>query len=95
MGVRTDAESGKLYQSVYTRRFLSNAATNYSNLDKEIQEMIANAVANGRTVNTEYEVTAVHEYSVTPTQFTAAETPADDEDMPFAAPTGSKSPWEE
>ena len=95
LGVRTDAESGKLYQSVYTRRFLSNAATNYSNLDKEIQEMITNAVANGRTITTEYEVTAVHEYSVTPTQFTAVETPADEEDMPFAAPTGSKSPWDE
>jgi hypothetical protein len=95
LGVRTDAESGKLYQSVYTRGFLSNAATNYSNLDKEIQKMIASAVANGRIINTEYEVTAVHEYSVTPTQFTAVETPADDEDMPFAAPTGSKSPWDE
>ena len=95
LGVRTDAKSGKLYQAVYTRRFLSNAATNYSNLDKEIQEMIANAVANGRTVDTEYDVTAVHEYSVTPTQF-ITETPASsDDEMPFAAPTGSKSPWEE
>lgn len=92
LGVRTDAESGKLYQAVYTRKFLSNASTNYSALDKEIQEMVNNAVANGRTVSTEYDVTAVHEYVVAPTQFQATTT--ENSDMPFDAPESSSSPWD-
>lgn len=95
LGVRTDAESGKLYQAVYTKKFLSNAATNYSSLDKEIQDMIANAAANGRTLTTEYDVNAVHEYIVAPTQFTPATT-TESSDMPFEAPEVSGgSPWDE
>lgn len=93
LGVRTDAESGKLYQAVYTKRFLSNASTNYASLDKEIQEMVANAVANGRTITTEYDVVPVHEYIVTPTQFTATEA-APSGDMPFDAPAEGPSPWD-
>lgn len=93
LGVRTDAESGKMYQVVYTRKFLSNAATNYSSLDKEIQEMIANAVANGRTLSTEYDVKPVHEYVVTPTQFVASETTSNN-DMPFDVPSEGSSPWD-
>ena len=94
LGVRTDAESGKLYQAVYTKKFLSNAATNYSSLDKEIQEMIANAVTNGRTITTEYDVVPVHEYIVAPTQFQATTT--ESSDMPFEAPESSSgSPWDE
>lgn len=93
LGVRTDAESGKLYQAVYTKKFLSNAATNYSSLDKEIQDMIANAAANGRTLTTEYDVNAVHEYVVSPTQFQATTT--ESSDMPFEAPESSSgSPWD-
>lgn len=93
LGVRTDAETGKLYQSVYTKRFLSNASTNYSALDREIQDMINNAVANGRTVNTEYSVSAVKEYSVAPTQFTPSEETASTEEMPFAEPSMDGTPW--
>lgn len=94
LGVRTDAENGKLYQTVYTKRFLSNASTNYSALDKEIQEMINSAIANGRTVNTEYSVTAVKEYSVAPTQFTPTEdTTAPTEEMPFPEPSMDGTPW--
>lgn len=92
LGVRTDSESGKLYQAVYTKKFLSNAATNYSSLDKEIQDMIANAAANGRTLTTEYDVNAVHEYVVTPTQF-APTTTTDSNEMPFEAPEVGSSPW--
>ena len=94
LGVRTDAESGKLYQAVYTKKFLSNAATNYSSLDKEIQDMIANAAANGRTLTTEYDVTAVHEYSVTPTQFSPEVAKAEGSDLPFDTPDTSSSPWD-
>lgn len=93
LGVRTDADNGKLYQAVYTKKFLSNAATNYSSLDKEIQDMVANAIANGRTVTTEYEVTSVHEYVVTPTSFNAS-TETSSEEMPFDASTTGTSPWD-
>lgn len=94
LGVRTDAESGRLYQAVYTRKFLRNAATNYSSLDKEVQEMINNAMANGRTLNTEYQVAPVHEYSVEATNFTATDANTPSGDMPFAPATESASPWD-
>lgn len=84
LGVRTDA-NGKLFQSVYTKKFISNAATNYSSLDKALQADIAYATTHNKALNTEYSAKAVHEYSVTPTTFTASEssevTPSSD--MPF------------
>ena len=92
LGVRTDA-NGKLFQSVYTKKFISNAATNYSSLDKALQADIAYATTHNKALNTEYSAKAVHEYSVTPTTFTASEssevTPSsdmsfDDSSDPFA-----------
>lgn len=96
LGVRTDAQTGRLYQSVYTRRFLRNAATNFNSLDKEIQEMLNNAAETGRTVNTQYEVVPVHEYTVEATQFTPSPaTAAPTGDMPFDEPAaGNSSPWD-
>lgn len=95
LGVRTDVESGRLYQSVYTRKFLRNSATNFASLDKEIQEMIKNAAANGRILNTEYEVVNVHEYSVAATTFTPTDGGAPSSDMPFDTPSeGTASPWD-
>lgn len=91
LGVRTDIESGRLYQAVYTKNFLSSAATNFNSLQKEINEMISNATANGRTLNTEYEVTKVHEYSVKPTVFTETTETTNDID-PFATESGL--PWD-
>lgn len=92
LGVRTDAESGRLYQSVYTRKFLRNSTTNYSSLDKEIQTMINDAVANGRTLTTEYEVVPVHEYNVTATPVTPSEEPMPSSDLPFDT-DNSSTPW--
>lgn len=92
LGVRTDA-NGKLFQSVYTKKFISNAATNYSSLDKALQADIAYATTHNKALNTEYSAKAVHEYSVTPTTFTASESsevtpssdmPFDDSSDPFA-----------
>ena len=84
LGVRTDA-NGKLFQSVYTKKFISNAATNYSSLDKALQADIAYATTHNKALSTEYSAKKVHEYSVTPTTFTASEdsevTPSSD--MPF------------
>lgn len=95
LGVRTDAESGRLYQAVYTRKFLRNSSTNFSSLDKEIQEMIKNAAANGRVLNTEYDVAPVHEYAVAATTFQPTEAAAPSGDMPFEAPSADNaSPWD-
>lgn len=84
LGVRTDA-NGKLFQSVYTKKFISNAATNYSSLDKALQADIAYATTHNKALSTEYSAKAVHEYSVTPTTFTAPESleAAPSSDMPF------------
>jgi hypothetical protein len=84
LGVRTDA-NGKLFQSVYTKKFISNAATNYSSLDKALQADIAYATTHNKALSTEYSAKAVHEYSVTPTTFTASEgsEAAPSSDMPF------------
>ena len=92
LGVRTDA-NGKLFQSVYTKKFISNTATNYSSLDKALQADIAYATTHNKALSTEYSAKAVHEYSVTPTTFTASESsevtpssdmPFDDSSDPFA-----------
>ena len=92
LGVRTDA-NGKLFQSVYTKKFISNAATNYSSLDKALQADIVYATTHNKALSTEYSAKAVHEYSVTPTTFTASESsevtpssdmPFDDSSDPFA-----------
>ncbi len=92
LGVRTDA-NGKLFQSIYTKKFISNAATNYSSLDKALQADIAYATTHNKALSTEYSAKAVHEYSVTPTTFTASESsevtpssdmPFDDSSDPFA-----------
>lgn len=95
LGVRTDAETGRLYQSVYTRKFLRNSATNYNSLDKSVQESIKYALAHNKTVNTEYDVAPVHEYVVTPTKFTPTESDAPTSEMPFGDPgSSSASPWD-
>lgn len=92
LGVRTDVETGRLFQAVYTKKFLSNRTRNYNSLDKEIQEMINNANENGRTLNTEYEVAPVHVYSVEATTISPSEAPAPSSDMPFDESEGD-APW--
>lgn len=64
-GVRT-AEDGRQYQTVYTRLFLKNSVTDYSRLDKEVQE----TKASGALSTSEFDATELHEYVVTPTDFT-------------------------
>lgn len=87
LGVRTDANSGKLFQSVYTKKFISNAATNYSSLDKMLQADASYAAENNKVLNTEYSAETVHEYSVTPTNFSAAPEAVPSGDMPFDGPS--------
>lgn len=87
LGVRTDANSGKLFQSVYTKKFMSNASTNYNSLDKMLQADASYAAENNKVLNTEYSTETVHEYSVTPTNFSAAPEAAPSGDMPFDSPS--------
>lgn len=87
LGVRTDANSGKLFQSVYTKKFMSNASTNYNSLDKMLQADASYAAENNKVLNTEYSAETVHEYSVTPTTFSAAPENAPSGDMPFDGPS--------
>ncbi len=98
LGVRTDANSGRLFQSVYTKKFLRNSTNNYSSLDKSIQEDIKYATANGRTLSTVYEVAPVHEYNVEATTFqptdTVAPTESGADDLPFSEGTDDAAPWQ-
>ena len=87
LGVRTDANSGKLFQSVYTKKFMSNASTNYNSLDKMLQADASYAAENNKVLNTEYSAEIVHEYSVTPTNFSAAPEAVPSDDMPFDSPS--------
>lgn len=65
-GVRT-TDDNKQYQDIFNRMTLRLRTTNYSKLDEEIQ----NAKNNGAYPNTEFSVEPLHEYVVTPTEFTA------------------------
>lgn len=93
LGVRTDVNSGRLFQTVYTKKFMSNSATNYASLAKDLQADTTYAINHGKTVNTEFSAEAVHEYSVTPTTFTPDNSAADE--LPFDSPsdTDLNSPW--
>ena len=94
LGVRTDPDSGKLFQSVYTKKFMSNASTNYNKLDKMLQADAAYAQEHNKVLSTEYSAETVHEYSVTPTTFTPTADAAPSGDMPFDAPTADAgNPW--
>lgn len=94
LGVRTDANSGRLFQSVYTKKFMSNASTNYNSLDKLLQADAAYAADHNKVLNTEYSAEAVHEYSVTPTTFAPSADAAPSGDMPFDAPSADAGdPW--
>lgn len=94
LGVRTDAGSGRLFQSVYTKKFMSNASTNYNSLDKLLQSDAAYASDHNKVLNTEYSAEAVHEYSVTPTTFAPSADTASSGDMPFDAPSADAGdPW--
>lgn len=94
LGVRTDANSGRLFQSVYTKKFMSNASTNYNSLDKLLQADAAYASEHNKVLSTEYSAEAVHEYSVTPTTFAPSADAVPSGDMPFDAPSADAGdPW--
>lgn len=85
LGVKT-SNDGSQYQTVYTRMFLKNNITNYSRLDKNLQD----AKNNGGGSTVDYDVTDIHEDVVTATDFGSGNA-APKNDDPFA-PQGN-TPW--
>lgn len=79
-GIRT-TDDNKKYQTIFTELFLSGGSTNYTKLQKELD----NSKALGRYPNTEFEVCPMKEYVETPTTFetpAATSAPVED-DLPF------------
>lgn len=82
-GVKT-TDDNKQYQAVYTQMFVKNAVTDYSKLDKDLQDR----KSNGAYPTTEFEVCNIKEYVVKPTTFAEpADFPTVDED-PLGIPPG-------
>lgn len=75
-GVRT-ADDGKQYQTAYTQMVLKNGVTDFSKLDKDLQER----KAAGAYPTTEFEAVPIHNYDITATV-------ADDLPAANAAPSG-------
>lgn len=97
LGVRTDINSGKLYQTVYTKMFIPNNVVNYKGLERELQRDLTYYQSSGKTPNTEYSSEKVHEYTVTPTTFEENQTVGSEEltsdsELPFGD-TNSYAPW--
>lgn len=84
-GAKT-TDDGKVYQAVYTQKFLKNNVTDYSKLDEEMQER----KANGAYPNVEFSVCDLKEYTVEATNFESNEGDAFDS---MVASTSSPSPW--
>lgn len=84
-GVRT-TDDNKQYQAVYNQMFLKNNITDYSKLDKDLQER----KAAGAYPTTEFTVVDLKEYNVEATDFSNSESGTD---MPFA-PTDNATPWD-
>lgn len=82
-GVRTTDEN-KQYQVVYTQKFLKNVITDYSRLDKDIQDR----KDAGSYSTTEFSTEPLHEYNVEPTNFSTGVSQSSSEDSPSAS-----GPW--
>ena len=83
-GVRT-TDDNKQYQAVYNQMFLKNNITDYSKLDKDLQDR----KAAGAYPTTEFTVGDLKEYNVEATNFSNS----DSSDMPFPKAEES-SPWD-
>lgn len=87
-GVRT-TDDNKQYQAVYNQMFLKNNITDYSRLDKDLQER----KAAGAYPTTEFTVGDLKEYNVEATDFSGSASGSGD--MPFApAENAGGTPWD-
>ena len=84
-GVRT-TDDNKQYQAVYTQMFLKNNITDYSKLDKDLQER----KAAGAYPTTEFTVGDLKEYGVESTDFSNSGV----DNAPFPNDTAGSSPWD-
>lgn len=82
LGVRTN-DKGAVYQTAYTRAFLKNNVEDYRHIEREFNENPRN--------NTEYEISSLHEYVVTPTDYSKT---APTEDAPFPAASDDDMPFQ-
>lgn len=82
-GVRTN-DDNRQFQAVYTNMFLKQRVTDYSSLDKDLQER----KAAGAYSNTEFQVCDLKEYEVQATDFSKTSA----SDLPFDEPTAT--PWD-
>lgn len=90
-GVRT-TDDNRQYQSFYTQMFLRNNVSDYSRLDKDVQER----KLNGAYPTTEFEVCDLQEYNVEATSFTPDAEAKAPESGPFeeASSDTGKLPWD-
>ena len=88
LGVRTDAQSGRMYQTVNSRVFVRQENPRMTAFEKEIKNMMDQAASRGVAMNTEYEAVDVHEYKVTANTLTPSTT-----EIPAQEST-DKLPWE-
>lgn len=82
LGVRT-TDDGRTHQTTYDGMSFKNAVTDYSKLDAEIQTR----KSNGGLATSEFDITELHEYVVTPTDTNALAAAAQQ------APAGGDDPW--
>lgn len=84
-GVKTTTDN-KQYQAVYNQKFLKNNISDYSKLDKEVQDR----KAAGAYSDTEFEVCPLKEYTVEATDFSSA----NNSDMdPFSSTNSPFAPF--
>lgn len=91
VGIRTsDTENGtKQYQTVFNRKFVKNAVTDYSKLDAAIVDFQNNSGA----PNTEFSTEPLHENVVEATTFVPATAPTADNDPLGASTAPADTPW--
>lgn len=88
-GVRNDANTGRLYQVVYNKKFAKSMNTlSLNGIKKALQADIDYAIQSGRTLNTEYSIEPLREYKVEATDFTTpnnVQSPVEDNsiNLPF------------
>ena len=84
-GVKT-SDDNKIYQAVYTQKFLRNNVSKYESL---VQDLEARK-SSGAYPTTEFKVCDLREYTVEATNFSTK----DAGDMPFEQETQSETPWD-
>lgn len=71
-GVRT-TDDNKQYQDYFTDFVMKNSVSDYSKLEKELQDRMSNASEGSRLKSTYFEVCPLKEYVVTPTKIESVE----------------------